>query len=229
MSKIYSIGDEKLFAVNNATFSINEGEFVAITGKSGSGKSTLMNILGCLDRQTEGEYILNNQDVSTLSSRELARIRNREIGFIFQGFYLLNSLDALHNVMLPLKYSHTPRKEREKLATQALISVGLGDRLLHYPSELSGGQQQRVAIARAIVTSPSIILADEPTGNLDSQSTQQVNNILESLWKKGKTIIMITHENVLPSFIQKNIIISDGKVGELNSMTSGEPPQAYST
>ncbi len=212
LSKIYNSGENKVVALNNITFSIKTGEFVAITGKSGSGKSTLMNILGCLDTQTCGEYYLNNHNVSSLNRKKLSQIRNKEIGFIFQGFYLLGDLDALHNVMLPLKYAKVPHHKREELATKALKSVGLFDRKEHLPKQLSGGQQQRVAIARAIVTSPSIILADEPTGNLDTVNTEQVLLLLRELWQQGKTIIMITHEKTLPDFVQKNIVVTDGNI-----------------
>lgn len=214
LCKSYNQTNISVNALNNVSFHIQQGEFVAITGKSGSGKSTLMNILGCLDIADSGTFLLNNQNVAQLSKAELARIRNREIGFVFQNFCLLPQLTALENVALPLKYAGVHHNEREARARIALSQVGLTDRYHHLPSQLSGGQQQRVAIARAIVTAPPVILADEPTGNLDSQSGDEILALLASLWKEGKTVLMITHERVLPSFVQRSLKISDGILTE---------------
>lgn len=212
VSKIYKTSDEEIYALDNICINIEKGELVAIIGQSGSGKSTLMNILGCLDVPTNGTYILNGENISTVKEAKLSMIRNKEIGFIFQSFNLVPSLTALENVELPLTYRKISRKERKALATGALDRVGLLSRINHRPWELSGGQQQRVAIARAIAASPPIILADEPTGNLDSQSGDEIVDILFELNQQGKTIILITHDNDLADLAQRRILISDGRV-----------------
>jgi len=214
ISKIYNPGENEVRALDHVDLTIDTHEFVAIIGQSGSGKSTLMNMLGCLDVPTEGKYILNGKDVSELSDDELSDIRNKEIGFIFQGFNLIPSLTALENVELPLIYRNVPKKEREKLCNEALDKVGLSKRKDHKPSEMSGGQQQRVAIARAIAQAPPIILADEPTGNLDSGSTLEIMGILKDLYKEGRTVILITHDNEIAANARRNIRIKDGKIVE---------------
>ena len=212
MCKIYNPGENEVRALDHVSLTIDENEFVAIIGQSGSGKSTLMNMLGCLDVPTSGTYILNGQDVSNLSDDELSDIRNAEIGFIFQGFNLIAGLTALENVELPLIYRGVPKKERVKLADTALEKVGLGARKGHKPSEMSGGQQQRVAIARAIAQAPPVILADEPTGNLDSGSTREIMEILQELHKEGRTVILITHDNEIAAKAKRIIRIMDGKI-----------------
>ncbi len=214
MSKIYNPGENEVRALDRINLSIATHEFVAIIGQSGSGKSTLMNMLGCLDVPTEGEYILEGKDVSALSDDELSDIRNKKIGFIFQGFNLIPSLTALENVELPLMYRDVPKKEREKLSNEALDKVGLEKRKDHRPSQMSGGQQQRVAIARAIAQAPPIILADEPTGNLDSGSTAEIMNILKDLYYGGRTVILITHDNDIAANAGRIIRIKDGKIVE---------------
>lgn len=210
--KIYNPGENELRALDHVSVSIDEGEFVAIIGQSGSGKSTLMNMLGCLDVPTSGEYRLHGQNVSELTDNELSDIRNREIGFIFQGFNLIANLTALENVELPLIYRGVPRGERVRLARTALEKVGLGKRMEHKPAEMSGGQQQRVAIARAIAQAPPIILADEPTGNLDSRSTEEIMAILQELYEDGRTVILITHNNEIADRAKRIIQIKDGKI-----------------
>lgn len=212
MCKIYNPGENEVRALDHVNLTINENEFVAIIGQSGSGKSTLMNMLGCLDIPTSGTYNLNGQDVSGLSDDELSDIRNKEIGFIFQGFNLIAGLTALENVELPLIYRGVSKKERVKLADTALEKVGLGSRKSHKPSEMSGGQQQRVAIARAIAQAPPVILADEPTGNLDSGSTKEIMEILQELHKEGRTVILITHDNEIAAKAKRIIRIMDGKI-----------------
>ncbi len=212
LSREYSIGNSAVHALRDISLHVSRGEFVAIIGKSGSGKSTLMNILGCLDTPTCGTYFLNGRDVSSLSKKELSKIRNREIGFIFQGFNLLDKLTAVENVELPLIYSRTPRKVRREAAVSALCRVGLSDRLFHKPAELSGGQQQRVAIARAITQKPSVILADEPTGNLDAASGREILDILTTLHNDGATIVLITHDASVASEADRIIEISDGRI-----------------
>jgi len=217
LAKVYGIGEVAVRALDGMDLAIDEGEFVAIMGPSGSGKSTLMNILGCLDRPTEGRYWLGGEDVSKLNKTQLARVRNRRIGFVFQSYNLLSRTSALKNVMLPLLYnSNGPQRqsaaEREALARQALEAVGLSERAHHRPNELSGGQQQRVAIARALVNDPLIILADEPTGNLDTQSSQEIIDILQELHERGRTIVMITHEPDLGAQAQRIIHLRDGRV-----------------
>lgn len=212
MCKIYNPGENEVRALDHVDLTIDKNEFVAIIGQSGSGKSTLMNMLGCLDVPTSGTYILNGQDVSGLSDDELSDIRNREIGFIFQGFNLIAGLTALENVELPLIYRGVARKERERLSREALEKVGLAARMDHKPSEMSGGQQQRVAIARAIAQAPPVILADEPTGNLDSGSTKEIMGILKELHAEGRTVILITHDNEIAARAKRIIRIMDGKI-----------------
>ena len=210
--KVYNPGENEVKALDHVSLTIGEGEFVAIIGHSGSGKSTLMNMLGCLDVPTSGTYILNGQDVSGLTDNELSDIRNREIGFIFQGFNLIAGLTAIENVELPLIYRGIGRKERLRLSRIALEKVGLKARMDHKPSEMSGGQQQRVAIARAIAQAPPVILADEPTGNLDSGSTKEIMEILKELHAEGRTVILITHDNEIAARARRIIRIMDGKI-----------------
>ena len=210
--KIYNPGENEVRALDHINVTIDEGEFVAIIGQSGSGKSTLMNMLGCLDTPTEGSYYLHGQNVSQLKDDDLSDIRNREIGFIFQGFNLIPALTALENVELPLIYRGVARKERVHLSEQALEKVGLSHRKDHKPSEMSGGQQQRVAIARAIAQAPPILLADEPTGNLDSVSSKEIIEILRALNEDGRTVILITHDNEIARQAKRVIQIKDGKI-----------------
>lgn len=213
--KIYGEGMEsEVRALSGVSLRIDHGEFVAVVGSSGSGKSTLMNMLGCLDIPTYGTYLLDGEDVSELSDRELSHVRNRQIGFIFQGFNLIPELDALENVELPLIYQGIGGGRRQEMALDALTRVGLEDRLHHKPSEMSGGQQQRVAIARAIATHPAIIMADEPTGNLDSKTGAHVLNILNRLYDEGTTIILITHDGAIADSAKRVIRISDGRIVE---------------
>jgi len=215
LTKVYGREEAAVHALDGINLTIDEGEFVAIMGASGSGKSTLMNILGCLDRPTNGQYWLGGEDVSGLNKAQLADIRNRLIGFVFQSYNLLPRSTALKNVMLPLLYSRNDRhsaSEREKRAREALEAVGLGDRTGHRPSEMSGGEQQRVAIARALVNEPLLILADEPTGNLDTSSSQEIVDILRGLHQRGRTIVMITHEPDLGKQAQRIIVLRDGRV-----------------
>ena len=208
-------------ALDHVSLKIYQKEFVAIIGHSGSGKSTLMNMLGCLDVPTSGKYFLNGKDVSNLTDDELSDIRNLEIGFIFQGFNLIPNLTAQENVELPLIYRGIGRKERSALAKESLEMVGLSHRMDHKPSEMSGGQQQRVAIARAIAARPPVILADEPTGNLDSKSTQEIMNVLKDLHKSGRTVILITHDDEIAAQVKRVIRIKDGKI-EADFMNKGE-------
>lgn len=218
LSKVYNMNgneDNRVYALNHVNLHIKEHEFVSIIGPSGSGKSTLMNMLGCLDVPTEGSYKLDGKEVSKMKDDELAEVRNRTIGFVFQGFNLLPKLDAIENVELPLIYQGVSAKERRERAVKALESVGLGKRIHHKPSELSGGQQQRVAIARALITNPPLILADEPTGNLDSKSGKEVMEIFKSLNKNGNTIVLITHDNGVANQAQRVIRIQDGKLYEV--------------
>ncbi len=212
ISKIYNSGENAVKALDDISLQIEYGEFVAIVGQSGSGKSTLMNIIGLLDSPTNGNYYLNGQDVSSLNDDTLSDIRNRQIGFIFQGFNLIPSLTACGNVELPLIYRGLKKDERTKLAVDALCHVGLEKRLNHLPSQLSGGQQQRVAIARALAAKPPIILADEPTGNLDSSSGKEVMNMLYGLNDEGKTIILITHDDSLAQTAKRIVRVQDGKI-----------------
>ena len=211
--KIYNEGQEsEVRALDGVTLQIDKGEFVAIVGASGSGKSTLMNVLGCLDIPTYGEYCLDGTDVTSLSDKELARIRNREIGFIFQGYNLIQELDALDNVILPLIYRGTPISQRADIAMEALARVGMDDRAHHKPSQMSGGQQQRVAIARAIATHPPIIMADEPTGALDSKTGHHVLEILRDLYREGTTILLITHDDGIAATAPRVVRLSDGRI-----------------
>ena len=212
MCKIYNPGENEVRALDHVDLKIDKNEFVAIIGQSGSGKSTLMNMLGCLDVPTSGTYILNGQDLSGLTDNDLSEIRNREIGFIFQGFNLIAGLTAIENVELPLIYRGIGRKERLRLSRIALEKVGLKARMDHKPSEMSGGQQQRVAIARAIAQAPPVILADEPTGNLDSGSTKEIMEILKELHAEGRTVILITHDNEIAARARRIIRIMDGKI-----------------
>src|SRR5215472_3975151 len=210
--KNYPLGETEVHALRGITVSIEGGDFVAIMGASGSGKSTFMNILGCLDRPTSGEYRLEGTDVSQLNKKELARIRNQKIGFVFQGFNLLGRTTALENTELPMLYSRVSKKERESRAREALTLVGLGDRLDHFPAQMSGGQQQRVAIARALVNKPRILLADEPTGNLDSRTSVEVMEIFQKLNRDGLTIVLVTHEPDIARFTQREIVFRDGHI-----------------
>ena len=210
--KSYNLGETTVHALRGVTFSIEKGEFVSIMGPSGSGKSTLMNIIGCLDTPSEGTYLLNQRNVGQLDEEQLAGIRNQEIGFIFQQFHLLPRSTALENVALPLKYASVQRAEQLSRAEEVLNKVGLSGRLSHKPTELSGGEQQRVAIARALVNSPSILFADEPTGNLDSKTGKEVLEIFKELNEKGQTIVVITHEHTIAKQSQRTITIKDGEI-----------------
>ena len=220
ISKVYHLGIEEVHALRDVSLRIDKNEYLAIMGPSGSGKSTLMNMLGCLDTPTSGIYDFNGQSVSTMSDNELAQIRNKEIGFVFQTFNLLPRSDALHNVELPLVYAGLPYAERRERAKQTLIDVGLEDRIHHKPNELSGGQRQRVAIARALVSNPSIILADEPTGNLDSKIGEEIMQLFEEIHSKGNTIILVTHEEYIAEHAARIIRLKDGLV-EKDEIVSG--------
>ena len=212
LTRDYDMGGEVVRALRGIDIQIRKNEFVAVMGPSGSGKSTLMNLIGCLDTPTAGEYWLNGQKVSDLSDDELARIRNKEIGFVFQTFNLLPRANALHNVELPLIYAGLPGKERRAQAARALERVGLADRMDHRPNELSGGQRQRVAIARALVNVPSILLADEPTGNLDSATGEEIMRLFEELWSGGQTIVLVTHEHDIAAHARRQLHLRDGLV-----------------
>lgn len=210
--KVYKMGKEELYALRDINLQINKGEYVALMGPSGSGKSTLMNILGCLDSPSSGTYLLNNNDVSSMDDDELAGIRNKEIGFVFQTFNLLPRLSSLENVALPLIYAGVKLSDRLDKAEWALKSVGLGDRMLHKPNELSGGQRQRVAVARALVNNPSIILADEPTGNLDTKTSEEIMGLFEEIHSKGNTIIVVTHEEDIAQRAKRIVRVRDGVI-----------------
>jgi len=212
IAKIYTVGSEEVHALADVSLRIDKNEYVAIMGPSGSGKSTLMNMLGCLDTPTSGLYLFKENNVSEMNDNDLARIRNKEIGFVFQTFNLLARSSALHNVELPLIYAGIPSEERKERATQALLSVGLGDRMHHKPNELSGGQRQRVAIARALVTKPAIILADEPTGNLDTKTGEDIMGLFAHLHDQGNTIILVTHEEYIAEHAKRIIRIRDGYI-----------------
>jgi len=212
IKKIYKVGNQEVRALNGVDLEIRKNEYVAIMGPSGSGKSTLMNLLGCLDTPTEGTYILNNTDVSQMRDDQLAEVRNKEIGFVFQSFNLLPRYDALNNVALPLIYAGIPKHEREDEARKALVNVDLGDRMDHKPNELSGGQKQRVAVARAMVNNPSIILADEPTGNLDTKTSLDIMSLFEQVYERGNTIIVVTHEEDIARYARRVVRLRDGLV-----------------
>ena len=212
LTKRYEVGGEEIYALRDVDLEIDRNEYLAITGPSGSGKTTLMNLLGCLDTPTRGTYLLNDQEVSQLSDDRLAEIRNREIGFVFQTFNLLPRATALHNVELPLVYSGIPAEERREKALQALRSVEMEDRATHRPNELSGGQRQRVAIARALVNTPSLLLADEPTGNLDSKTGEEILRVFERLHSQGQTIVVVTHEKTIASRAHRVVSIHDGRI-----------------
>jgi putative ABC transport system ATP-binding protein len=214
VARRYHMGDQVVNALDGVDLDIGRNGYVAIVGASGSGKSTLMNIIGCLDRPTEGEYWLAGENVGEMSEAELARVRNREIGFVFQSFNLLPRANALKNVMQPLVYRGIPHRERERIAAEALARVGLGDRVNHLPNQLSGGQRQRVAISRALVGEPAILLADEPTGNLDSATTRDIMALFDQLHAGGQTIIMVTHEPDIAAHCQRVVRLEDGKVAE---------------
>ena len=214
MKKIYNPGENEVRALDGIDLDIEKGDLVAIVGHSGSGKSTLMNMLGCPDTPTSGKYVLDGQDVASMTDNQLADVRNKEIGFIFQGFNLISNLDAVENVELPLVYRGVSKNERKQLAMEALKSVGLEDRMKHKPNEMSGGQQQRVAVARAVAAKPPIILADEPTGNLDTKSTQEIMEILKELHRSGRTVIIITHDEEIASQAHRVIRILDGRIEE---------------
>lgn len=212
ITKVYEMGLEKVHALSGVTLAVQRGEYLAIMGPSGSGKSTLMNLIGCLDTPTSGSYILNGREVATMSDDELAAIRNQEIGFVFQTFNLLPRTNAIHQVELPLVYSGLARKERRERALRALEAVGLSDRMNHHPSELSGGQRQRVAVARALINNPSILLADEPTGNLDSQTGAEIMALFDDLNARGNTIVLVTHEEDIAAHARRIVRLLDGKV-----------------
>ena len=221
VTKTYSLGDVKVEALRGVSFTIAPGEYVAIMGPSGSGKSTLMNLLGCLDRPTTGRYLLDAADVSTLGDDQLAAIRLKKLGFVFQGFNLLARTSALKNVALPLFYAGVGSRERNALASARLSEVGLGDRMDHKPSELSGGQQQRVAIARALVNDPAVLLADEPTGNLDSQTSEEIMGVFEHLNQDGRTIIMVTHDEDVAGHARRVIRLRDGRIVDDQATAKG--------
>ena len=210
--KLYQMGDTQLIALNNVSLKVEKGEFTAIMGPSGSGKSTFMNILGCLDKMNSGEYTLNNKDVSNLTDNELAYIRNKELGFVFQSFNLIPRMTLLENVELPMVYAGIPGKERREKALSALEKVGLKDRIKHMPNEISGGQKQRAAIARAIVNNPSVIMADEPTGNLDTKSSEDIMKIFQRLNNEGATVIMVTHEKDIAQHAKRVVRFKDGEI-----------------
>src|SRR3984893_14917240 len=212
ITKVYEMGQEQVHALSGVTLGVARGEYVAVMGPSGSGKSTLMNLIGCLDTPTAGSYVLNGREVARMTDDELAAIRNQEIGFVFQTFNLLPRTNALQQVELPLVYSGLPRKDRRERAVKALEAVGLADRMNHMPSEMSGGQRQRVAIARALINNPSILLADEPTGNLDSQTGAEIMALFDDLNRRGNTIVLVTHEEDIAAHARRVVRLLDGKV-----------------
>jgi putative ABC transport system ATP-binding protein len=212
VTKVYRMGDVDVHALRGVTLRIEQGEIIAIMGSSGSGKSTLMNVIGCLDRPTTGRYLLAGQDISTLHRSELAEIRNRQLGFVFQHFHLLARTSAIENVELPLLYAGVPTRERRRRASEALFRVGLGDRLDHHPNQMSGGQQQRVAIARALVGNPKVILADEPTGALDSRTGVEIMALFQELWRSGITVVLVTHEPDIAAHAARVLVMKDGSV-----------------
>ena len=212
LTRVYDLGPQQIRALNGVDLKIDQGEYVAIMGPSGSGKSTLMNIIGCLDTPSSGRYLLDGIPVESLNDDELAAIRNKKIGFVFQTFNLLARTTALHNVELPLVYAKVSRHERRQLAEEALVAVGLGDRMSHQPNELSGGQRQRVAVARALVNRPSLLLADEPTGNLDSQTGREILDLFKELHSRGNSIILVTHEDDVAREAKRIIRLKDGKI-----------------
>jgi putative ABC transport system ATP-binding protein len=227
LRKIYRVGVEVIHALRGVNLEIESNEFVAIMGSSGSGKSTLMNILGCLDQPTDGRYFLANRDVSRMSAKELARVRNEQIGFVFQSFELLPRMTAARNVELPLIYARGKWGSRRKMARKALERVGLTDRMTHRPNQLSGGQKQRVAIARAILNNPAIVLADEPTGNLDSATSRDIMNVFQQLHAEGQTIIIVTHEDDIAKYCHRVIRLADGQVSsDLRTQHSATPQAA---
>jgi putative ABC transport system ATP-binding protein len=223
LKKDYELGAETIHALRGVDMQINRNEFVTIMGPSGSGKSTLLNLIGCLDTPSSGQYWLGGQEVSQLDDNELARIRNRQIGFVFQTFNLLPRTTALHNVELPLIYAGIPAKRRHEQAKEALDAVGLGDRMTHHPNELSGGERQRVAMARALVNQPSLVLADEPTGNLDSSTSREIMEILVGLHARGETILLVTHERDIAAYTERLITLRDGIIETDERHTIGEP------
>ncbi len=230
IAKVYQVGTEEVHALRDVSLKIDKNEYVAIMGPSGSGKSTLMNMLGCLDTPTSGKYEFNGVSVSQMTDNDLAKIRNKEIGFVFQTFNLLARSDALHNVELPLIYAGVPASERKERAEQALVDVGLKERMHHKPNELSGGQRQRVAVARALVTRPSIILADEPTGNLDSKTGEEIMILFNEIYEKGNTIILVTHEEYIAEHAARILRIKDGLIESDSPVANRYIPKArYAT
>ena len=223
--KRYTMGEEEILALDGVDLFIGRNEYVALIGASGSGKSTLMNLLGCLDTPTSGTYILNGRDTSTMNDNELAKVRNEEIGFIFQSFHLLTRMTVLQNVMQPLVYRGLPAAERARRATEALKKVGLGNRLGHLPNQLSGGQRQRVAVARALVGNPSILLADEPTGNLDSRTSSEIMALFDELHAQGQTVVVVTHEPDIAAHCHRTIRVSDGRIVQDSIVPHGQHPE----